>query len=46
MSITGCKLEDFVKECFPFIIAEIIGLLLVTFIPDISLCLPRLIFGS
>ena len=46
MSITGCKLNDFVKECFPFIIAEIIGLLLVTFIPGISMLLPKLIFGS
>ena len=46
MSITGCKLNDFVRECFPFIIAEIIGLLLVTFIPGISMLLPRLIFGS
>ena len=46
MSITGCKLNEFVKECFPFIIAEIIGLLLVTFIPIISMLLPNLIFGS
>ena len=45
MSITGCKLNDFVKECFPFIIAEIIGLLFVTFIPGISMLLPKLIFG-
>ncbi len=44
MSITGCKLNEFVKECFPFIIAEIIGLLLVTFIPAISMCIPNLIF--
>ena len=43
MSITGCKLNDFVKECFPFIIAEIIGLLL-TYIPGISLLLPNLIY--
>ncbi len=45
MSITGCKLGDFVKECFPFIIAEIIGLLLVTFIEPISMFLPNLIFS-
>ena len=46
MSITGCKLNDFVRECFPFIIAALIGLLFVTFIPGISMLLPRLIFGS
>lgn len=45
MSITGTKLEDFVKEVIPFIIAEIICLLLITFIPAISMCIPRLIFG-
>ena len=45
MSITGCKFEDFVKEVIPFIIAEIICLLLVTFIPAISMCVPWLIFG-
>ena len=44
MSITGCKLDEFVKEVIPFIIAEIIGLLLVTFIPAISLLLPELIW--
>ena len=46
MSITGCKLDEFVKECFPFIIAELVGLLLVTFIPAISMTLPNLIFGK
>ena len=46
MSITGCKLEDFVKEVVPFIIAELICLLLITFIPAISMCLPWLIFGK
>ena len=44
MSITGCKLEEFVKEVIPFIIAEIIGLLLVTFIPAISMTIPNLFF--
>lgn len=44
MSITGCKLEEFVKEVMPFILAEIIGLLLVTFIPAISMTIPNLLF--
>lgn len=46
MSITGCKFEDFVKEVVPFIIAEIVCLLLITFIEPISMCLPWLIFGA
>ena len=46
MSITGCKFEDFVKEVVPFIIAEIVCLLLITFIEPISMCLPWLVFGA
>ena len=46
MSVTGCKFEDFVKEVVPFIIAEIVCLLLITFIEPISMCLPWLVFGA
>ena len=45
MTITGCKFSDFVREVFPFIVAELIGLLIVTLIPQISMLLPNLIFG-
>ena len=44
-SITGCNLQDFVKESIPFIIALLVALLLITYIPMISLFLPNLLYG-
>lgn len=43
--ITDCKIDEFTKEAMPFIVALIIVLLLVTYIPAISLCVPNLIYG-
>ncbi len=40
--IAKVRIEDTVKEGLPFVLASIAVLLLVTFIPDISLLLPRL----
>ena len=37
------RLEDTVKEALPFIIVDIAVLLLITFVPDIPLFLPRLL---
>ena len=45
-SITDCKLQKFVKEAIPFIIALLISLLLVTYIPIITLALPNLLYGA
>lgn len=42
--ITGMKFENLVKSIWPFLLALIIGLILVTFIPQITLFLPNL-FG-
>lgn len=43
-SITGTKVEDFIKASIPFIIILIIASLLIAFIPQISLFLPQLLF--
>lgn len=43
-AMTECKLQDFIRESIPFIIAMLIALLLVTYIPQISLFLPNLIY--
>ena len=43
-SMTDCKLEDFIRESIPFIIAMLISLLLITYIPQISLLLPNLLY--
>ncbi len=44
-SITKCSLQDFVKEVIPFIVALLISLLLVTYVPIITLILPNLLYG-
>ena len=44
VSITGSKMSEFIREVQPFILALIIALLLITYIPIISLFLPNLIY--
>ncbi len=41
--MAGVKLEETVKEILPFIIASIAVLMLVTYVPQIALCLPRML---
>ncbi len=41
--LAGVKLEQTVKEALPFIIVSIAILLLITFVPDLPLWLPRLL---
>ena len=43
-SITGVPLKDIVRDAFPFLIAMLGALALITFIPDLVLYLPR-VFG-
>ncbi len=43
-SITDCELSEFVKECIPFIIALIVALLVVTYVPGLTLFIPNLVF--
>lgn len=43
-SITGCSVEEFTREFLPFLVAMVIVLLLVTFVPEVSLSLPRLLY--
>ena len=44
VSITGCKMQEFIKECVPFIIALLLALLLLTYIPGITMLIPNLIY--
>ncbi|TLS36726.1 TRAP transporter large permease subunit [Pseudalkalibacillus caeni] len=44
--ITRMPLIDVTKAAFPWLIAMIIGLILVTYIPEISLWLPNLLYGN
>jgi tripartite ATP-independent transporter DctM subunit len=45
VAITKCKMSEFIREVQPFILALIIALLLLTYIPQITLILPNLIYG-
>lgn len=41
--ITGMKFENLVRSIWPFLIALLVALMLVTFVPQITLFLPRLL---
>ena len=43
-SLLDCRIEDYVKESIPFIGAVILLVLLLLFVPDLVLFLPRLVF--
>lgn len=42
-SITGVKIVDFIKEVYPFIIALIVVLLIITYVPGVAMFLPNLL---
>lgn len=42
ISIAKVRMEDYVREAWPFFLALVVCLLLLSFIPDIALLLPRL----
>ena len=44
-TIIGVPVKDFIKEIIPFWLMLFISLIIVTFIPQISLLLPNLIYG-
>ncbi len=43
---TGESMLNIIKGVMPFVIISIIALLLITYIPEISLFLPRLVYGT
>ena len=43
-SITGCKLNEFVRECIPFILALLVALLVVTYVPALTIFIPNLLY--
>ncbi|MGN9164324.1 TRAP transporter large permease [Tissierellaceae bacterium HCP3S3_D8] len=43
-SITGCELTDFIREIVPFILALLIVLVILTYIPQIVMFVPNLVF--
>jgi tripartite ATP-independent transporter DctM subunit len=44
MQITGLKLETFVRALWPFLLALIVALMIITYVPSLVLFLPRLFY--
>lgn len=44
--LTGMSIKDVIVAAFPWTMTILVGLLLVTYIPDIALWLPNLMYGS
>ncbi len=45
-SILGCPVEEYIKESIPFIVAVVLLVIMLIFLPQIVLFLPNLIFGK
>lgn len=45
-SILNCSIEDYVKECAPFILAIVLVAILLIIFPELVLFIPNLIFGK
>jgi len=45
-SITGVKIDEFLRQAVPFWIALFVCLLIITCVPAVSLGIPRLVYGS
>ena len=45
-SVLDCPVEDYLKECMPFILAIVLVDIILIFFPDIVLFIPNLIFGK
>ena len=43
-SITKAKINDFIREAVPFYIALLIGLIIITYVPQVSLLLVDLVY--
>ena len=44
--LTGMNLKDVIVSCLPWTLTLFVGLVLVTYIPEISLWLPKLMYGG
>jgi len=45
-SITDVKIDQFLREAVPFWVALLVCLLIITYVPTVSLWLPRLVYGN
>lgn len=45
-SILDCPVEEYIKESIPFLVAVLLWVIILIFLPQIVLFLPNLIFGK
>ena len=45
MSIANVSMEDLMKECWPFMLALVLLLLVITYIPWLTLVIPNMYYG-
>ena len=45
-SIMDCPVEDYIRECLPFILTVLLVLILIVFFPEVVLFVPNWIFGK
>jgi len=45
-SILDCSTNEYLKECLPFVLAVLLEIILLVFLPDLVLLLPRLLYGG
>ena len=45
-TIFECSIQDFLKESWPFLLATMLVIILIIFVPDLVLFLPNLVFGK
>ena len=42
-AITNCPLEDYIKDCWPFVLTLVVVLLVLTYVPEIVMFVPNLL---
>lgn len=44
--VTGSDMKTIMQGVLPFVLISLVALALITYLPDVSLCIPRLVYGS
>jgi len=45
-SILDCSINEYLKECLPFVLTVILEIIILVYLPDVVLLLPRLLYGG
>ena len=44
--VTGAKMKDIIVGVFPYLVISLIALIVITYVPQITLFIPRLVYGG